>query len=161
MLAIHLLTISPPFSYSSLFFISFYSTNLTNEPYTHFRLSISKLDQQTSSRYNNNNIFRVGEKIEMFAIAARFRQDKRGEIFEKGGEEGAARGEGFKTCWFRCNDATRTLRPLPVVGRQVKYRRRSLISAAAHDFFVNGGMPAELHSHIDRTDRAAVLTHAR
>lgn len=97
----------------------------------------------------------------MFAIAARFRQDKRGEIFEKGGEEGAARGEGFKTCWFRCNDATRTLRPLPVVGRQVKYRRRSLISAAAHDFFVNGGMPAELHSHIDRTDRAAVVTHAR
>lgn len=59
--------------------------------------------------------------------------------------------EGFETCSFRCNDVTRTLRPLPVVSRQVKYRRRPLISAAAHDFFVNGSMPAELHSHIDRT----------
>lgn len=48
-------------------------------------------------------------------------------------------------------DVTSTLlRLLPVVSRQVKYRRPSLISAAAHDFFVNGSMPAELYSHIDR-----------
>lgn len=45
---------------------------------------------------------------------------------------------------------TSTLKLLPVVSRRVKYRRRSLISAAAHDFFVNGSMPAELYSHIDR-----------
>lgn len=76
---------------------------------------------------------------------------KRGEIFEKEGKEREREREGFETCSFRCNDVTRTLRPLPVVSRQVKYRRRPLISAAAHDFFVNGSMPAELHSHIDRT----------
>lgn len=38
-------------------------------------------------------------------------------------------------------DVTSTSRLLPVVSRQVKYRRRSLISAAAHDFFVNGSTP--------------------
>lgn len=79
------------------------------------------------------------------------RYDSNAEKFSRKKGKRERKREGFETCSFRCNDVTRTLRPLPVVSRQVKYRRRPLISAAAHDFFVNGSMPAELHSHIDRT----------
>lgn len=79
------------------------------------------------------------------------RYDSNAEKFSRKKGKREREREGFETCSFRCNDVTRTLRPLPVVSRQVKYRRRPLISAAAHDFFVNGSMPTELHSHIDRT----------